>query len=55
MANKPKMINLERAERMVLSQGEHFAASVSRIGAQLGMKKMGCSLVELEPGGTDAV
>ena len=50
MPDKPRIIHIDETEKTGFGHGQDFAASVTRIGAQLEMKKMGCTLVELEPG-----
>ncbi len=50
MASGPPKIHIDSVERMTIGNGEKFAASIGRIGAQLGMAKMGCTVVELDPG-----
>lgn len=50
MAEPLKIINLEDSERAAFGRGEGFSAALVRIGALLGMRKLGCTLVELEPG-----
>jgi uncharacterized cupin superfamily protein len=50
-ANKPPpMLNLAELPLEAFGHGEKFAARLGRIGRTLGMRKLGCSLVELEPG-----
>jgi uncharacterized cupin superfamily protein len=50
MANKPPIINIDTVARTGFGQGDAFAASLARLGPVLGMEKLGCTLVELEPG-----
>ncbi len=50
MANKPSIVNLAGAERKTFGHGEKFKASVAPIARALGAKKIGCTLVELDPG-----
>jgi uncharacterized cupin superfamily protein len=50
MSDRPPMLNLSDLETTPFGQGEKFAAQLGRIGGPLGMKKMGCGLVVLEPG-----
>ena len=50
MANKPPMIQIDAIDRTDLSNRDHFAARLGRLGPVLGMEKLGCTLVELEPG-----
>ena len=50
MASSPPKIHIDSVEKMVIGNGEKFAASIGRIGAQLGSSKIGCNVVELEPG-----
>ena len=50
MANKLPAVHTSSVELTEFGQGEGFSARFGRIGPLLGMKKMGCTLVELEPG-----
>ena len=50
MSGKPPLIHIDSVATAQMGQGEKFAAAVARIGPQLGMTKIGCTLVELEPG-----
>ena len=50
MTNKPPMIHIDAIESTAYGQGDHFAARLGRLGQVLGMEKLGCTLVELEPG-----
>lgn len=50
MGSKPPKIHIDAVELVKMGNGKNFVASLGRIGAQLGMKKIGCSVVELEPG-----
>jgi uncharacterized cupin superfamily protein len=50
MAASPPMINLSELQMTPFGKGEKFAAQLGRIGGVLGMRKMGCGLVVLEPG-----
>ena len=50
MSDKAPIININDLELNDFGHGEKFAAKLGRIGAPLGMKKMGCGLVVLEPG-----
>ncbi len=49
MAHPPK-INLDDLELQPFGHGETFAARLGPMGRALGMNKMGCTLVVLEPG-----
>jgi len=49
MANKPPIINTGTVEMMKFGQGDTFHARIGRLAPLLGMEKLGCSLVELEP------
>ena len=40
MASGPPKIHIDSVERMTIGNGEKFAASIGRIGAQLGMAKI---------------
>jgi uncharacterized cupin superfamily protein len=35
---------------MAAGNGQNFSASIGRVGAQLGMTKIGCTVVDLQPG-----
>ena len=50
MTNTPPKIHVDAIEQIVIGNSANFAASIGRIGRQLGMQKMGCTLVDLEPG-----
>ena len=50
MPTNPPMIHVDAIEMHPHSSGEQFAATVGSITNLLGMRKLGCSLVELEPG-----
>ena len=50
MANNPPIIHIDAIERTAFGQGDEFAARLGRLGPVLGMEKLGCTLVELEPG-----
>lgn len=50
MADKPPKVHVDAVEMVKMGNGKNFAASLGRVGALLGMTKMGCSVVELEPG-----
>ena len=50
MANKPPKVDLSSVKRTTIGNGKNFSATVARLGDLLGMTKMGCSVVELEPG-----
>ncbi len=50
MTAKPAMLNINEVQKTLTGNGGGFIASTARLGAQLGMTQMGCSLVELEPG-----
>jgi len=50
MANEPQKIHLDQLERRPIGNGKSFSGTVSRIASKLGMKSMGCTLVELAPG-----
>jgi uncharacterized cupin superfamily protein len=50
MSAPPPMINLNDLETTSFGKGANFSATLGRIGGLLGMKKMGCGLVVLEPG-----
>ena len=50
MADKLPIIHIDAVEQTEFGHGEGFSARFGRLGPLLGMKKMGCTLVELEPG-----
>lgn len=50
MTASPPMLNLGELEMTPFGKGETFAAQLGRIGDPLGMEKMGCGLVVLQPG-----
>jgi len=50
MNNTPPMLNLGELKLDTFGHGDSFSAAVGRIARTLGMKKLGCTLVELQPG-----
>ena len=50
MSNDLPVINIESIETLKFGQGERFEASLGRLGPVLGMQKLGCTLVVLQPG-----
>jgi len=50
VSKKPPMLNLNTAALQPFGHGEAFAAGYHRIASTLGMKKIGCTLVQLAPG-----
>jgi len=50
MASSPPKVHIDTVKRITVGNGEKFAASIGRIGDHLGMEKIGCTVVELEPG-----
>lgn len=50
MPTNPPMINVDDIKLNAHSSGEQFGAALGSITNLLGMRKLGCSLVELEPG-----
>ena len=50
MASIPPKVQIDAVERMTIGNGDKFSASIGRIGAHLGMAKIGCTVVDLEPG-----
>ncbi|MDH3689826.1 MAG: cupin domain-containing protein [Gammaproteobacteria bacterium] len=50
MASSPPKIHIDSVKKTTIGNGKNFAASIGRIGTQLGMTKLGCTTVELEPG-----
>ena len=52
MAATPPIVNLDSLEREPYGKGGRFASRLARVGRALGAEKIGCTLVELEPGKT---
>ena len=50
MKDKLPIIHINAIKRNEIGHGENFSARFGRIGPMLGMQKLGCTLVELEPG-----
>ncbi len=50
MPNTPPIINLDALQKEQHGDGEKFSALLAPLTTILGMKKMGCAVVELEPG-----
>ncbi len=50
MSDAPPMLNLAEIAQDDFSHGKNFAAKLGRVGRTLGMQKIGCGLVVLEPG-----
>ncbi len=50
MASAPPKIHIDSIKRMAAGNGQNFSASIGRVGAQLGMTKIGCTVVDLQPG-----
>ncbi|MDJ0927370.1 MAG: cupin domain-containing protein [Gammaproteobacteria bacterium] len=50
MSDRPPMLNLNEIALDDFGHGEKFAARLGRVGGTLGMQKIGCGLVVLEPG-----
>jgi uncharacterized cupin superfamily protein len=50
MSTPPPILNLDDIELRSFGKGGTFSAMLGRIGAPLGMQKIGCGLVVLEPG-----
>lgn len=50
MTNNPPKIHLDAVKRITIGNGENFVASVGKVSVALGMKKIGCTVVELKPG-----
>ena len=50
MSKPPPMLNLADLKFIPFENGGAFCASLGAIGRPLGMKKMGCGVVILEPG-----
>ena len=49
MAHKAPIVNLDDLPLQAFGQGRHFAAMLGRVGAALGTRQIGCTLVVLEP------
>ena len=50
MSKKHTIVNIADAKRQIFGHGEAFKATTARIGGELGVEQIGCTLVELEPG-----
>jgi uncharacterized cupin superfamily protein len=50
MPNKPPKIHIDLVDWMTIGNRQKFAASIGRLSTQLGMEKIGCTVVDLEPG-----
>ena len=50
MAHTPPIVNLDDLPLDAYGKGRHFAAMLGRVGATLGTRQIGCTLVVLEPG-----
>lgn len=50
MTDKLPIVHLGKVEKTEFGHGDDFGAHLCRVGELLGMKNMGCTLVELEPG-----
>lgn len=50
MAKRPAIVNLDGIETSAFGHGERFAARIGRIGAELGLGQIGCTVVELDAG-----
>ena len=50
MDRKAPIVNLEDLPLEANGKGENFAAMLGRVGATLGTRQIGCTLVVLEPG-----
>jgi uncharacterized cupin superfamily protein len=50
MSKPPPMLNLADLKFRPFENGGHFSASLGAIGRPLGMQRMGCGVVVLEPG-----
>jgi uncharacterized cupin superfamily protein len=49
VSNIPPIVNLADVEQEAYGQGDDFAAMLGRVGQHLGSKKIGITMVELEP------
>ena len=50
MEQDPSIVNLAELPLEQYGKGGHFAARLGRVGAKLGTRQIGCTLVVLEPG-----
>ena len=50
MSDAPPIVNIADIPQDDFGHGEKFSAKLGRIGRTLGMQKIGCGLVVLEPG-----
>jgi uncharacterized cupin superfamily protein len=50
MGKRPAIHNLDAVETVSFGHGDRFAANIARLGGDLGLKQLGCTLVEVEPG-----
>jgi uncharacterized cupin superfamily protein len=50
MNEQPPIVNLEEIALDDFRHGDKFSARLGRVGRKLGMQKIGCGLVVLEPG-----
>ena len=50
MDKRPPIVSLAEHPLEKYGKGEHFAAMLGRVGATLGSRQIGCTLVVLEPG-----
>ncbi|MEM7530591.1 MAG: cupin domain-containing protein [Chloroflexota bacterium] len=50
MANTPQKIHVDAIEKEVVGNGDKFAATIGTITQLMGMTKLGCTMVEIEPG-----
>ncbi len=50
MSETPPIVNLANVELNDFGKGERFSAKIAPLGRALGMQKIGCGLIELQPG-----
>jgi uncharacterized cupin superfamily protein len=50
MAKEPPKVDLSSVDLATIGNGKQFSATVAKLGGLLGMTKIGCTVVELEPG-----
>ena len=50
MSDKLPIIHIDAIDKTAFGQGDDFAARLGKLGPLLGMEKLGCTLVELDPG-----
>ena len=50
MSDKLPIIHIDAIDKAEFGQGDDFAARLGKLGPLLGMEKLGCTLVDLDPG-----